>query len=119
MFNSVALDVVIGLIFIFLLYSLLATVLSEMIATVLGLRARNLKAAISRMLNDDKARSLLGRFWNSVRILKVPDNQVINSFYSNPEINCKDFSMVYTLTIQLTRLKLLYLLTFVKIFILQ
>lgn len=70
MFDSVALNVVIGLIFIYLLYSLLATVLSEMIASVLGLRARNLKQAISRMLNDDKK----------------PDNEVIDGFYANPEI---------------------------------
>ncbi len=86
MFNSVALDVVIGLIFIYLLYSLLGTVVSEMIASVLGLRARNLKEAISRMLNDDKAQSLIGRFFSSIRILKSPKNKVISSFYNNPEI---------------------------------
>lgn len=86
MFNSVALDVVIGLIFIYLLYSLLATVVSEMIASVLGLRARNLKAAINRMLNDDQVQGLIGRFWNSLRIMKSADNDVINSFYNNPEI---------------------------------
>jgi hypothetical protein len=62
MFNSVALDVVIGLIFIYLLYSLLATVISEMIASVLGLRARNLKVAINRMLNDEKVQGLMKRF---------------------------------------------------------
>ena len=67
MFNSVALQVVIGLIFIYLLYSLLATVLSEMIATLLGLRARNLMAAISRML-------------------KSPNNEVIENFYNHPDI---------------------------------
>ncbi len=65
MLNSVALQVVIGLIFIYLLYSLLATVLSELIASLLGLRARNLKAAIQRMLNDE---------------------EVVNGFYNNPEI---------------------------------
>ena len=54
MFNSVALDVVIGLVLFYLLYSLLATVLSELIATWLGLRARNLKEAIDRMLNDER-----------------------------------------------------------------
>jgi hypothetical protein len=86
MFNSVALDVVIGLVVIYLLYSLLATVLSEMIASLLGLRARNLKEAISRMLNDHQAQGLIRRFLNSVRIMKSPDNPVINSFYNNPEI---------------------------------
>ena len=67
MLNSVALQVVIGLIFIYLLYSLLATVLSEMIATLLGLRGRNLMAAISLML-------------------KSPNNELIESFYNNPDI---------------------------------
>ena len=53
MFNNVALDVVIGLVFVFLLYSLFATVVAEIIATKLGLRARNLKEAVDRMLNDE------------------------------------------------------------------
>jgi hypothetical protein len=52
MTGSVALDVVIGLVFIFLLYSLLATILCEIIALHLGLRARNLQHAIRRMLED-------------------------------------------------------------------
>lgn len=86
MFNSVALDVVIGLIFIYLLYSLLATVLSEMIASVLGLRARNLKEAINRMLTDDRSGGRFRRLTNSLRIMKDPDNVIINSFYNNPEI---------------------------------
>lgn len=52
MLGSVVLDVTIGLIFIFLLYSLLATIIMEMLATFLGLRARNLRMAVSRMLDD-------------------------------------------------------------------
>jgi len=86
MFNSIALDVVIGLVSIYLLYSLLLTVLSEMIASVLGLRARNLKEAISRMLNDDRVISRIGRILNSLNVMKSADNKVINSFYNNPEI---------------------------------
>jgi hypothetical protein len=86
MFNSVALEVVIGLLFIYLLYSLLATVLSEMIASVLGLRARNLKEAINRMLTDDKPRSRVRRFFSSLRIMKSPRNPVIDGFYDHPEI---------------------------------
>jgi hypothetical protein len=53
MTGSIALDVVIGLVFIYLLYSLLATVICEIIATHLGLRARNLRQAIMRMLEDN------------------------------------------------------------------
>jgi hypothetical protein len=52
MTGSVALDVVIGLVFIFLLYSLFATVICEIVAVQLGLRERNLRQAIRRMLED-------------------------------------------------------------------
>lgn len=52
MFDNVALDVVIGLIFIFLIYSLLATTINEGIAANLNLRGRKLEQAIKRMLDD-------------------------------------------------------------------
>ncbi|BAU54009.1 hypothetical protein [Mucilaginibacter gotjawali] len=53
MFNSVILDVAIGVVFIFLTYSLLATSIQEAIATGLSLRARNLKDGIvNGMLSD-------------------------------------------------------------------
>ncbi len=52
MFNNVAFDIVIGLVFIYLLYSLLITVIGEWVATKLGIRARLLRIAIERMLND-------------------------------------------------------------------
>ncbi|WAC12442.1 hypothetical protein [Dyadobacter pollutisoli] len=53
MFDSEVLDVVIGLVFIYLLYSLLGTILQEIIATsILGLRGRVLKQIIGQMLDD-------------------------------------------------------------------
>jgi len=52
MFNSVVFDVVIGLVLIYLLYSLLVTILGEIIATWTGLRSRLLRLAIEKMLND-------------------------------------------------------------------
>ncbi len=54
MTGSVALDVVIGLVFIYLLYSLFATVIMEIVNTLCGLRARNLRYALRRMLKDEK-----------------------------------------------------------------
>jgi hypothetical protein len=54
MTGSIAIDVVIGLVFIYLLYSLLATVVAEIISTNLGLRSKNLREAIDRMINDEK-----------------------------------------------------------------
>src|SRR6187549_3750136 len=52
MFGSVALDVVIGLVFIYLLYSLLATTIQELLASWLKLRADMLEQGIKRMLDD-------------------------------------------------------------------
>lgn len=52
MFNSVILEIVIGLVFIYLLYSLLATVIQEIISTNFSFRAKILEKAISRMLED-------------------------------------------------------------------
>ncbi|MEO5907106.1 MAG: hypothetical protein ABIQ11_10290, partial [Saprospiraceae bacterium] len=55
MFNFALLDVAIGLIFIFLVYSLLATSVNEVLATLFSLRARMLRMAIAdRMLSETK-----------------------------------------------------------------
>jgi len=98
MFNSVALDVVIGLIFIYLLYSLLATVISEIIVTNFNLRARNLKSAVKRMLTDENepdrnwllliANVFITRLKSLLRFLfwKRKKNPVLDDFYNHPEI---------------------------------
>lgn len=66
MTGSVALDVVIGLVFIYLLYSLLATIVQEIVSTWLNLRAKNLRQAIKRMLDDDmKSDSFSKAFYDS------------------------------------------------------
>jgi hypothetical protein len=52
MFNNTAIEVFIGLISIYLLYSLLATILMEAFAKFMGLRARNTLKAISKLLDD-------------------------------------------------------------------
>ncbi len=53
MTGSVAIDVSIGLILIFLLYSLLATTIQEMLSSVFAFRARVLSKGVERMLNDE------------------------------------------------------------------
>lgn len=53
MFNNSAIDICLGLVFIFLLYSLLVTILQEMFAQWFSLRARNLIKTIRRMLEDE------------------------------------------------------------------
>src|SRR5436853_678492 len=95
MFDSIAFNVVIGLIFIYLLYSLFATVISEIAATKLQLRARNLKEAVNRMLNDEEPQSWFKRFLDSLNILKNPKNKVIDNFYNHPEIKYLGSSGVY------------------------
>src|ERR1039458_2372589 len=87
MFNNVALDVVIGLVFIYLLYSLLGTLLQEMIATNIGLRARILRKAINRMLNDSRKdkKNLKIRYKTD----KVPNPEIVllsEAFYRHPLI---------------------------------
>lgn len=67
MFNSPVLDVTIGLVLIFLLYSLLATTINEGIATLFGLRARMLRNAIqdhmlSKSQNDSRKESIARGF---------------------------------------------------------
>ncbi|MBE7172415.1 MAG: hypothetical protein INR73_17640 [Williamsia sp.] len=66
MFDNVAFNVVIGLVFIYLLYSLLITILGEIMSTQMGIRARLLRVAIERMLNDgyyQKVERKKGKWW--------------------------------------------------------
>ncbi len=58
MFNSAVLDVVIGLIFIYLLYSLLATIIQEILASAFCFRGKILERAILRMLEDENKSDL-------------------------------------------------------------
>jgi hypothetical protein len=63
MFNNVVLDVAMGIIFIFLVYSLLATSIQEAIATAFAMRARTLRdGIINGMLSNTKPTSR----WESI-----------------------------------------------------
>jgi hypothetical protein len=71
MTNNVALNVAIGIVFIFLLYSLLATTIKESIASLLGLRARMLKKGIvtgmlSDTPDDNRWLSLVKGIWSYI-----------------------------------------------------
>lgn len=65
MFSNVALNVFIGLVFVFLLYSLLVTIVQEWIAVTIGFRARVLEKAILRMLEDGKTTTWVP-FWDRI-----------------------------------------------------
>ena len=65
---TAALDVAIGLVFMYLVFSLLCTSVNEAVASVTKLRARTLASEIRRILDDDDLRA---RFWNSGLILSL------------------------------------------------
>lgn len=92
MFNSTVLDVVIGLVFIYLLYSLLASIIQELISTNFGLRAKVLKRGIMRMLDDgDDANTLSGSFYKHPLIKYLGENKI----HSKPSyLSSKNFSKV-------------------------
>lgn len=56
------LDIVIGLVFMYLLLSLVATSVSEMIAAITSMRAKSLKDGIQKLLNDPDASALYSDF---------------------------------------------------------
>lgn len=60
MFGNTALDVAISLIFIYLLYSLLASIIQEIIARIFNLRARFLTKALRRILDNDPRGNPMG-----------------------------------------------------------
>jgi hypothetical protein len=53
MFGSETLEIVIGLVFIYLLFSMLVTLINEYISSIFRLRAGTMKQIIEKMLNDE------------------------------------------------------------------
>ena len=95
MTNNVAIDVFIGIVFVFLLYSLYATIIMEIIATFLGLRARTLSYAVKRMLLDEKEIKYIGRCLRktgtllinfSGRSFNLKSSELFKKFYNQPSI---------------------------------
>jgi len=87
-----ALEIIISLAGIYLLYSLLGTIVQEFIAQICGLRARMLVKGIERMLDEVNPGSAIGRFfrnpWVTVRRVLNPSafRTVTNAFYNQPAI---------------------------------
>ena len=91
MINNVALDVVIGLVFVFLLYSLLASIVQEIIATKLSFRSKILEKAILRMLEDGKTTAkmplgdtLMGFYKLIFRSNNLKNKRFATAFYTHP-----------------------------------
>lgn len=94
MISNTAIDVVIGLVFIFLLYSLLATILQEIMAQIFDLRARMLVKTIRVMLDDRKETNgnwfvrVANHIWSNMTHWFCPleNNTLSKIFYSHPTI---------------------------------
>lgn len=100
MFNNVILDLFIGLLFIFLLYSLLASIVQEFIAHRMNLRARMLQKAIRKMLEDQASvtgtpwqrstfYNYFGEIWENIRRFFRPfreHEKLIKKFYDHPSV---------------------------------
>lgn len=63
MFGMQALDIALGLIFVYLLLSLICTAANELIAGLFKLRARNLAQAVNNLLRDTKGPHLGDKFF--------------------------------------------------------
>jgi len=92
MFGSTTLDVVTGLVFIYLLYSLLTTTIQEGIASLLRLRAKMLVTGIKRMLNDSDGGKFADEFLGNPIIKYLADKDGKSPSY----ITAQNFSLVLT-----------------------
>jgi len=101
MFDNELLSIAIGLVFVFVLYSLLATILLEIISGIINLRAVMLVRAITVMLNDRQKLDLSGKnqfqkLWIRVSVYvsgwfrslacRFPKNTFAYVFFSHPSI---------------------------------
>lgn len=88
MINNTTLDVAIGLIFIFLLYSLLATTINELIATVFSNRSAMLERSIRQMLDGENIKPYWWvRLWDSLLRLSKKKNTVEAKVSSKKTVN--------------------------------
>lgn len=81
-----ALDVAIGLSFFFLMLSLLASAVQELIATVLALRARTLEQGLRSMLASDEA---LKHWWRRTTAAKKDAARLLTDVYGHPLIEAQ------------------------------
>ena len=101
MLDSIALNVIISLVFIYTLYSLLVTTLNEIIASFLNLRAKTLEKGIRRMLTDNgsKVNSIVDQFYKQPLIKYLGEDNtkkpsyLTSSSFSNALVHlCNDLA---------------------------
>jgi hypothetical protein len=98
MTGNVALDVVIGLVFIYSLYSLFVTTIVEFLASLFSWRSRKLNAAIQRMLDDDTGKGYADTFYNQPLIKYLGEkNSKVKKWLKIPNhpsyLQARNFSM--------------------------
>ena len=98
MTGNIALDVVVGLVFIYALYSLFVTTIVELLSTIISLRSRNLEAAIQRMLDDDSGDGFFADFYKLPLIRYLGKKETfINKLLKIPNkpsyLKARNFSM--------------------------
>ncbi|HEU0300150.1 MAG TPA: hypothetical protein VFR37_11865 [Longimicrobium sp.] len=87
MFGLEILDVVIGLMFVYLLLALLATALNEYVSAVLNLRGKELARGLSRLLEDVDEQDAAKRALNGLRKQAAAAvGSLTEQFYSHPLI---------------------------------
>lgn len=79
MFNSTAIEVVIGLVFIYILYSLLVTIITELLASLLNQRGRILKKGLKRMLDDDDEKPFFSDKFIGSPEIKYMSNKIMKN----------------------------------------
>lgn len=93
MFSSTVLEIIIILVFIFLIYSLLVTIVVESIASIFRLRSKTLRAGIMRMLQDEEELNIFKGYvrnlWRGIRRLfdrKAYEGNFVQDFFNRPSI---------------------------------
>jgi hypothetical protein len=76
MFSSTILDVIIGLVAVFLAVSLLTSAVTEAISTLIGLRAKTLLAGIKQLLNDPGLTGLAGAVYRHGLVNPLSDGSI-------------------------------------------
>ncbi|MGD0445814.1 MAG: hypothetical protein ABSA39_17915 [Edaphobacter sp.] len=82
MFGSVVLDVAIGMVFVFLLLSLIASVVQEMLATFMQLRPANLLRGLNSLFSGDS-------IWGKDLVDALYNHGLVRGLFADPTLDLK------------------------------
>jgi len=85
MFNHIVLDIAIGIVFVFLVYSLLASAINEIIASAIKTRGRMLIRGVQRMLNGESI-----YWWHNLE-------KIINKIFRKGKLTARHRRMQHSL----------------------